>query len=50
MKENNELRNKIEKLKEAKVQRLNIIDNLTKSYKASSTLPKNASRCRKKGR
>ena len=49
-KENNKLRNEIEKLKEAEVQRLNIIDDLTKSYKASSTLPKNASRFRKKGR
>ena len=38
-KEHNELRNEIEKLKEAKVKGSNIIDDLTKSNKALSTAP-----------
>ena len=38
-KENVELRNEIKKLKEAKVQRSSIIDNLKKSYEAPSTPP-----------
>ena len=40
IKENNELRNEIEKSKEAKVQGSSIIDNLKKSYEAPSTVPK----------
>ena len=40
IKENNELRNEIEKLKEIKIQKSNIIDDLEKSDKASSTFPK----------
>ena len=47
-KENNELRNEIKKLKEAKVRGSNIIDDLTKSYKDSSTLPKMLQDVRKK--
>ena len=39
-KENNELRNEIEKLKEVKVKRSNIIDDLKKSYEVLSTQPK----------
>ena len=39
-KENNELRNEIEKLKEEKVKGSNIIDDLTKLYEAPSTVPK----------
>ena len=37
-KENDELRNEIEKLKKAKVQKSNIIDNLTKSSTPSEIL------------
>ena len=40
IKENNELRNEIEKLKEVRIQKSNIIDDLVKSNKASSTFPK----------
>ena len=39
-KENNVLRNEIEKLKEIKIQKSNIIDDLEKSDKAWSTFPK----------
>ena len=40
IKENNVLRNEIEKLKEIKIQKSNIIDDLEKSDKAWSTFPK----------
>ena len=47
IKENTELRNKIEKLKEEKVKGLNIIDDLTKSHEDLNTVPKMPQKVRK---
>ena len=49
IKENNELKREIKKLKRVKIQKLNIIDDLVKSDKASNTFPKIFQDVRKRG-